>query len=168
MIPAKEVVFIAGNHDQVFKKAPHLIPQGLRAHYLQDRSLSLFGLKIYGTPWQLPFWGSFNLTDKRLEKIYEEIPYDTDILISHGPPFGIHDQVPQELEMPLNTGSLSLRRKLLQVKPKLVVFGHIHCSFGQTLIENTLFANVSLLNNHMQITHAPVEFLLEISSFKLG
>ena len=53
-IPAKEIVGVAGNHDKIFETSPHLIPQGLRWHYLQDNSVKLFDLNIHGTPWQLP------------------------------------------------------------------------------------------------------------------
>jgi Icc-related predicted phosphoesterase len=167
-IPAKEVVAVAGNHDRLFEKDLHLIPKDLRWHYLQDSSIILFGLKIYGTPWQLPFWGAFNLSDKLLETVYEKIPDGIDIVISHGPPFGLFDEVPSYLETPLHTGSLSLRRRLLKVKPKLVVFGHIHCSFGQTNLEDVLFANVSLLNNEMEMVHSPVAFSFEISPLEIN
>ena len=167
-IPAKEIVGVAGNHDKIFETSPHLIPQGLRWHYLQDNSVKLFDLNIHGTPWQLPFYGAFNASDRQLESHYETISNDIDIVISHGPPFGICDQVPSYLDTTHHTGSLSLRRRLLEIKPKLVVFGHIHCSFGQVILEDILFANVSLLNNNMDMVNRPLPFSLEISPLKIN
>ena len=49
-VPAEEVVLVAGNHDQSIEQWG--VPPGLRCHYLQDDLIELFGLKIWGTPWQ--------------------------------------------------------------------------------------------------------------------
>ena len=155
-IPAKEVVAIAGNHDQIFERAPELVPKNLKWHYLQDSFITLYGLTIYGTPWQLPFWGAFNLTEGRLAEIYTKIPTTTDIIISHGPPYGIHDEVPNKI----HTGSTSLLTRTLQIKPKLLLFGHIHNAYGQTTRDGTTFANVSLVNDDLKVAHQPMLFEL--------
>ena len=156
-LPAKEIVAVAGNHDQIFERAQDLVPQNLRWHYLQDSFITLFGLTIYGTPWQLPFWGAFNLSDGRLTEIYKKIPDNTDIIISHAPPFGIHDEVPGK-NSPIHTGSTSLRTRVLQVKPKLCIFGHIHDAYGLTTQDSITFANVSLVNDDLEIAHDPIIF----------
>lgn len=127
---ATHVVGVAGNHDKIFEAKPHLVPSSLKWHYLQDQSIELFGLKIYGTPWQLPFYGAFNMNDKMLVSRYSTIPKSTDIVVSHGPPFGICDEVQSYLDTPYHTGSLALRNKLLEIQPQLVVFGHIHEGYG--------------------------------------
>src|SRR4051794_16941429 len=90
-IPAREVVAVAGNHDWVFARAPHLVPR-LRWHYLEDRGVELFGLRIYGTPWQPRFhnW-AFNLDEPELEFKFNGIPAGTDIVVSHSAPFGFGD-----------------------------------------------------------------------------
>src|SRR5262249_28634493 len=51
-LPARKIVGIAGNHDLVFERAPHLVPRDLPWTYLQDSGLEWEGLKIWGTPWQ--------------------------------------------------------------------------------------------------------------------
>ena len=153
-VPAKKVVAIAGNHDQIFERAPELVPINLRWHYLQDSFITINGLTIYGTPWQLPFWGAFNLSDGRLTEIYKKIPNNTDIIISHGPPFGIHDEVPGK-NSPIHTGSNSLRTRVLQIKPKLCIFGHIHQAYGLSTQDGITFANVSLVNDDLKIAHNP-------------
>lgn len=157
-IPAKEIVGIAGNHDLIFEKAEHLVPHGLRWHYLKDSAIELYGFKIYGTPWQLPFWGAFNLNEEKLAKQYTTIPQDVDILISHGPPHGIFDEVPLHTGGIQHTGSLALRNKVFEIKPKLCVYGHIHCSFGICKLDEIVFANVCLLNDEMEVTNQPVLF----------
>lgn len=166
-VPAKEIVGIAGNHDFIFEKGDQLIPKGLNWHYLKDSSINLFGFKIYGTPWQLPFWGAFNLKEEQLAEKYRDIPKDVDILISHAPPFQIFDGVPlhfstegqQEVQGLLHhTGSPSLRAKVFEIKPKLLICGHIHDAFGRCTIDDIIFANVSLLNDDMEVTNQPILF----------
>src|SRR5579872_5736067 len=94
-IPAKHVVGIAGNHDLVFERAFHLVPTGLRWHYLQHNMIELEGFKIFGMPWIKPIWGAFQRDEVGLEQKYSQIPNDVDIVISHGPPHGIGDLVPR-------------------------------------------------------------------------
>lgn len=166
-IPAKKIVGIAGNHDIIFERAEHLVPTGLGWHYLKDNAIELFGFKIYGTPWQLPFWGAFNLNDEKLKLQYSSIPKDIDIFISHGPPYGILDEVPKIFakgvennirEYKQHVGSVSLRDKIFEIKPKLFVCGHVHCSFGVRLIDGIIFANVCLLDDDMKVANEPVLF----------
>ena len=52
--PADEIVLVAGNHDQSIEAWG--VPDGLRCHYLQDASQELFGLRVWGTPWQPWFY----------------------------------------------------------------------------------------------------------------
>ena len=49
-VAAEEVVLVAGNHDQSIEAWG--LPPGLRCHYLEDERIELFGLKVWGTPWQ--------------------------------------------------------------------------------------------------------------------
>lgn len=158
-VPAKEIVIIAGNHDHIFEKEPALVPKNLKFHYLQDSSITLFGITIYGTPWQLPFWGSFNLSDGRLTEIYKKIPENVDIIISHGPPFGICDAIITE-KSTIHTGSTSLKKRVFAIKPKFCIFGHIHNAYGLTNEEEITFANVSLVNDDLEIVHEPLSFTL--------
>lgn len=155
-VPAKEVVAIAGNHDLIFEQAKSSVPR-LKWHYLEDSAIELFGYKIYGTPWQLPFWGAFNLPEDKLGEKYALAPNDVDIFLSHGPAYGIFDEVPQKKTL-LNTGSKALRQKVFEIKPKLFICGHIHCSVGICQVEGITCANVSLLNNEMRVANPPVVF----------
>ncbi|MBM3192153.1 MAG: hypothetical protein FJZ63_05855 [Chlamydiae bacterium] len=164
-IPAQEVVTVAGNCDYLFEKAPELVPKNLRMHYLENTVLPVRGLVLFGCPWQLPFHGVFNKKEKELEALYAKIPQEVDIVISHGPPFGILDQVKyfsEELgeEVLLHTGSLALRKRLLQLHPQLMVFGHIHGAQGQVDLEGRLCANVALIDEDGDITQKPQSFYL--------
>lgn len=158
-VKACEIVGIAGNHDLIFEGAEHLVPSGLNWHYLKDSTIELSGLKIYGTPWQLPFWGAFNLEEVKLAEKYQNIPKDIDILLSHSPAFGIFDEVPlHDAVNYVHTGSKALLNKALEIKPKLFICGHVHCSTGITKFNDIIFANVALLNDAMEVSHPPVAF----------
>ena len=114
-------------------------------------------LKIYGTPWTKSFKGinkhckAFTCdTEDELREKFNLIPDDTDILISHGPPYGVLDEV-QRYKHHENCGSVALREALDRVKPKINVFGHIHEKGSRTVVykhrgPNTLCINASIVD----------------------
>lgn len=135
------VAAIAGNHDFILRDRPDLV-RYFRWTYLQDSGMTLLGFKVWGTPWQLPFndW-AFNAPEAQLARVWKHIPSDTDILIVHGPPLGYGD-----FSALTNThqGSTSLMVRIREIKPKLVVCGHIHEGYGQYKLDDTLIANVAI------------------------
>jgi Icc-related predicted phosphoesterase len=67
------------------------------------------------------------------------IPPRVDVLITHGPPHGICDMTGRgEL-----AGSATLFDRVLEVKPRLHVFGHIHEAAGRFDHDGTIFLNAS-------------------------
>ena len=94
--PHKHKIFIAGNHDFFFERMPEdyiqsLIPENVI--YLNDSGVTIEGLKIWGSPVQPWFydWAFNRKRGKDIRKHWDLIPTNTDILITHGPPFGILD-----------------------------------------------------------------------------
>jgi Icc-related predicted phosphoesterase len=158
-VPAQKIIGVAGNHDFIWEKAPHLVPK-LPWKYLQDDFTTFQGWKIYGTPWQPRFFDwAFNLDEPDLERRWRHIPDDTDILVSHGPPQGFGDWVSRNEHV----GSPSLAEKIRQIKPRLCVYGHIHPGFGVYSMPEwgTTLANVSILNDRYIWTNMPTEFILD-------
>lgn len=153
--PVKEVVYTPGNHDWIWESAPKSVPKmPSNSHYLQDEWIELFGLKIYGTPWQLPFndW-AFNMPEDRLKWYWENIPEDTDILLCHAPPYGIMDQRGGD---DFSIGSKTLLERVMKIKPKMVVFGHNHNKNGVKVINGIKFINCSLLNEDYKMIREPI------------
>lgn len=145
-VPAKEIVGVAGNHDFVFQNRPDLVPT-LPWHYLQDSGIELFGLHIWGTPWQPVFYDwAFNLAEEQLEQKWEMIPKGTDILLVHGPPHGFGDRNSHDE----HTGSPSLTKRIQELEPRFALCGHIHEARGEYRIGKTLVANVSQLDLQYQ------------------
>jgi predicted phosphodiesterase len=154
-VPARKVIGIAGNHDFLFEQMPALVPKDLPWTYLQDSGTEWEGWKIWGTPWQPWFFDwAFNGDPERLRRQWALIPDDTDILLVHGPPHGYGDGVP-EGERLRRCGCPQLLRRIGQIRPRLVVFGHIHEGRGAWQLGPTLLANVTLLDASYRAVYEP-------------
>jgi len=134
-------IVIAGNHDLSLEKLPgdKLLTN---ATYLMRSSTEFQDLKIYGSPMspKLGGWAFGYERNDRAKRLWEEIPDDTDILLSHGPPLDILDEGGLLIQ-PL--GCADLKRRTLNLKLKLHVFGHIHESHGRQRRNDTIFVNAS-------------------------
>jgi len=157
-------VFIAGNHDFGFQddnqKLRGLLTGYKTIDYLED-DLLMVGedydtmIKIWGTPWQPEFhnW-AFNLPrGEKLKEKWDMIPVDTDILITHGPPFGKLDYVPYDS---VNVGCEELMKRVEEIKPKIHVFGHIHEGYGYVFDGNTHYINAAVLNGRYEFRNKPI------------
>jgi Icc-related predicted phosphoesterase len=157
-------VFIAGNHDFGFQddneKVKGLLTGYKTIEYLQDDLLMVGDdyddmVKIWGSPWQPEFnnW-AFNLPrGEKLKEKWDMIPVNTDILITHGPPFGKLDYVPYDN---VNVGCEELMKRVQEIKPKIHVFGHIHEGYGYVFDGNTHFINAAVLNGRYEYRNKPV------------
>lgn len=128
-IPVRIKLFVAGNHDTaIARKRIDYADMLLRdIIYLENESIEIEGLKIWGSPITPTFgdWSFMKARDKTHE-VWKTIPNDTDIVIVHGPPKGVRDlsyNRQNELEM---CGDLALTKRIFEIKPKLMLFGHIH------------------------------------------
>jgi Icc-related predicted phosphoesterase len=161
-------IFIAGNHDYLFQERATQTLEMLLDHksitYLQDSKTFLGvekNIKVWGSPWQPEFnsW-AFNLkrgSDEIKEK-WAQIPKDTDLLITHGPPFGRLDWVTKDYK---NVGSLELAKRIEIVKPKIHVFGHVHEGYGYTHDGHTHYINASM-TNHQNVDNKPISIIWDV------
>ncbi len=163
-LPHKKKIFIAGNHDWLYEtnnRFAKLITANFKIIYLQDSFIEIEGLKIYGSPWQPRFYDwAFNLNrGPELAEKWELIPLDTDILITHGPPNGILDEVPRKYWIE-NTGCEELRKRVETLaefgKLKVHLFGHIHCGYGQMEKFGVKFVNASNCDEDYNPTQPPI------------
>jgi predicted phosphodiesterase len=145
-ISASKIIGIAGNHDLIFERAPHMVPSDLPWTYLQDAGLEWQGVKIWGTPWQPPFFDwAFNAEPEKIQRQWSLIPPNTDILVVHGPPRGYGDGVPEAGGV-RHSGCPYLLERIQAIQPQLAVFGHIHEGRGAWQLGRTQLANVTLLD----------------------
>lgn len=155
-LPHRNKIFVAGNHDWLFQTNPSAARKLLddKIIYLQDSSIEIENLKIYGAPWQPRFFDwAFNLNRGReMEEKWQLIPIDTDVLITHGPPNGILDQTPQGDF----AGCEELRKRVEEIRPKAHIFGHIHCGYGREEKFGVKFINASNCDEAYEPTNLPI------------
>ena len=80
------------------------------------------------------------VTDRQ-EKFYNNIPSDTDVLITHSPAYGVLD-----FDDNINYGSEKLLAKLQSLNLKAHLFGHIHAQHGIIEKNGTIFSNGAIMN----------------------
>jgi predicted phosphodiesterase len=171
-------IFISGNHDYCFERINKpsykgiynwldylMSPENLSQSdvtYLEDSSFTIetpeFSrpIKFYGSPWQPWFYDwAFNLprNGDELKDKWEQIPMDTDILITHGPAYGYVDKVVGQYE---NLGCELLTERIKEIKPKIHVCGHIHTGYGYTFDGDTHYINASVLNEQYGYSNKPL------------
>lgn len=153
----KYKIVIAGNHDWLFERdnlrAREVVPDNVI--YLEDEEVVIDGIKFYGTPVQKHFcnW-AFNRFEYKLEEHWKAIPDDTDVVITHSPPYSIGDYVPWNRN---NHGSPSLYKEIMErIKPSIHAMGHIHEGYGVKVIENTTFINASVLDGDYMLVNEPI------------
>lgn len=155
--PHKYKIFVAGNHDWLFEtdnRIARLLTAKFNVKYLQDSSTEIEGLKIYGAPWQPRFFDwAFNLNRGReMAEKWNLIPNDTDVLITHGPPFGILDTTPRGD----SAGCEELRKRVEDLRPKLHIFGHIHHGYGTIEKFEVRFVNASVCDETYEPNNPPI------------
>jgi len=154
-------IFIAGNHDFFFEKEKDAIIRKLlpdTVHYLKDEEIIINGIKIWGSPYTPWFyrWAFNKRRGQPLAAHWNNIPADTDILLTHGPVYGILDIVINEQ----HAGDKDLLQKVMEVKPKVHVCGHIHEAYGFVKRGGTKFINACVLNESYELVNKPLVFEL--------
>jgi Icc-related predicted phosphoesterase len=154
-LPHRYKVVIGGNHDHLLAESPDLGRKLLKdAIYLQDESVCIEGIKIYGSPWQPIFntnaCSAFALPrGNAIQKKWDLIPEDTDILITHSPPGGIMDE-----DGGVSHGCSDLLKTVQRIKPKFHIFGHIHNHNGMQRAGCTTFINCNVKDKNGRVRPA--------------
>lgn len=171
-------IFIAGNHDWSFYRKPawlntYINDENLSQSdcvYLEDSEFIIqfpeFSkpIKFYGSPWQPPFMNwAFNAPEEQLNKIWEKIPIDTDILITHGPAYGILDSVIGRYE---HLGSVSLFNHIERIKPRIFISGHIHSGRGIIEKNEIIYINASTATESYEMIKKPIVIDYDFNSNK--
>ncbi len=156
-LPHLHKVLIAGNHDFLAEQNPtlfeSLIPQNVI--YLNDSGCNIGGLRIWGSPISPWFfdWAFNRQRGADIRRHWDLIPLDTEILITHGPPYGILDEVVHDRR---RVGCQDLLTKIESLNLlKINAFGHIHEGYGRHEEGGKLFLNASVLDEHYMLKNAP-------------
>lgn len=176
-LPYRQKVVIAGNHDLTFDlenfrelrdrfrlkaeidaRATKELLTGCT--YLEDSGSFVCGYSVWGSPWTPTFydWG-FNLPiGPEIQAKWNRIPQNTEILLTHGPPYDILDRCSDGFK----AGCPLLAQKVKTVKPLVHLFGHIHEAYGTRTIDETLYINGSNCDLGYRPVQSPIVFDLPI------
>lgn len=160
--PAKHKIYIAGNHDTSHERAPKSIKivndayrQNTGIIYLENSEVVIDGVKFYGSPYQPEFYNwAFNLRrGNPLKANWALIPDDVDILLTHGPAYGVLD----ETDLGEHVGCEDLRERIKELKQlKVHAMGHIHHSYGQTEIDGVKYINSCICTEQYRPDNQPI------------
>ena len=143
-LPYRHKVLVAGNHDACLYGATL---DGLddNVHYLCDSGVEIEGLKFWGVPMFME-----DCKSGHQEQLYAAIPDDTDVLVTHPPPYGILDR-----DGSILYGSRELLEKVRAIRPRLHLFGHIHRAHGTTNDGMTVFSNAAIMDEGYDSLNEP-------------
>ena len=121
-LPHRWKILIPGNHEFFLESDRSRRRLINNAAVLINECVEVAGLKIWGSPVTPLYGGAFGLSSSAdRTRLYAGIPTDVDILVTHGPPFGILDRSPGT---PHHAGCPQLLEAVTRLKPQLHVFGH--------------------------------------------
>jgi len=168
-LPHQHKIFIAGNHeltlDSPNKKARKLLNKyiGDDVHYLYNSEVIIDDVKFYGSP-STPFFYNWAFNFHRGKDIAAEwakIPDDVNVLITHGPPYGILDLVENNIAnmgRDLHQGCKDLSDRISQLKQLRVhVFGHLHTDGGKSAeVDGVIYGNAAICTERYLPYNKPI------------
>lgn len=157
-LPVKQIYFIGGNHDYLLKVSKNIKQHfSDNVHYLKHELVEYKNYKIFGTPYCKIFgnWPFMKPNDE-LEILFNDIPENLDILMTHDPPsLGTVGTILQKSN--INAGNEILSKYILERNPKYVFSGHIHSgNHNIELVNNSNIVNCSILDEYYNITYKPL------------
>lgn len=167
---AGHIISVQGNHElwveKNFLEAKKIAEKACPAvHFIEEGLIEIEGVKIWCSSWT-PWFHSWAYNAARGEQIkrhWDLIPEDTNVLVTHGPPYEILDEV---LRIDGSSsgrfvGCEELLKRVKQIKPDIHIFGHIHCGYGEKHIDGTSFYNASICDEMYCASNAPHVIELE-------
>jgi Icc-related predicted phosphoesterase len=151
--PAKYKISVQGNHElgveKDFQTSKLLAEEWCPGvHFIDEGLVEIDGIKIWCSA-ITPFFcdWAWNRHPNEIQKHWDMISEDTNILITHGPPYGILDQTTYAdgTIRPEHLGCPKLMERIKIVKPDLHFFGHIHHGGGRAVSAfSTTFFNCAI------------------------
>lgn len=161
--PANNIISVQGNHElwveRNFEKAKEIAERVCPGvHFIEEGPIEINGVKFWCsafTPWFYD-WAYNVQRGSEIDEHWKKIPEDTNILITHGPPFDVLDVVYFPDGTPKdNVGCWNLKARIKQIKPDIHIFGHIHNSHGQKHEDGISYFNVCICDE-MYIPSNPI------------
>ncbi len=148
-------ILVAGNHDCIFELIPELMEEECKKRgiiLLNDSGCEIEGVKVWGSPVQPWFcdWAFNRRRGPDIQRHWNLIPKETEILITHGPPHKVRDGVSNSDGSIEHVGCKDLYQKIIQTQVKLHVFGHVHGGRGYAYLDGRTYINASSLDEEYE------------------
>lgn len=160
-LPYKHKIFIAGNHDMCMYGADHIDGLSRNVHYLYNNSVVIDGIKFYGIPMFME-----DCMDGNLDVFINNIPDNTNVLITHMPPKGTCD-LANYGKGPEHRGNATLAELLKKLHPTCHLFGHEHDAYGKTIKENVIYSNACVVDSRYNLINNPTIININHSAYVL-
>lgn len=160
-LPYRHKIFIASNHDMCMYGADHIDGLSRNVHYLYNNSVVIDGIKFYGIPMFME-----DCMDGNLDVFINNIPDDTDVLITHMPPKGTCD-LANYGKGPEHRGNATLAELLKKLHPTCHLFGHEHDAYGKTIKENVIYSNACVVDSRYNLINNPTIININHSAYVL-
>jgi Icc-related predicted phosphoesterase len=155
-LPYRHRLMTLGNHELLFEQKPLLIDSLLDgATVLVNDSVEVEGLKVFGSPTTTHLGTAFGVPRSEARRqLWARVPDDTNVLLVHGPPYGVLDGMAGSDE---HVGDPELLARISELRElRLVVFGHVHAAPGIVERNGVTFVNASMLGSSGSIERAPI------------
>ena len=173
-LPHRHKVVIAGNHDKAVEERPAEARQVFEKNgvtLLLNEEVVIDGVKFWGSPFT-PTFGRWHFMLNRgpmLKQVWDQVPDDVDVLLTHGPAYGHGDLCPPYTTPQRKVaGCLDLLLRIRELyhgsngkHPKVHVYGHIHDGYGATQSDELpamVFVNASTCTERYKPTNPPIIF----------
>jgi Icc-related predicted phosphoesterase len=150
-LPYEHKIFISGNHDMCMYGVENIDGLPDNVHYLCNSGITIDGMKFYGLPMFME-----DYLEGRVKAMFDSVPDDTNILITHQPPYGICDLADYGKGLQ-HQGNRNLAERLKRLYAlRYHLFGHEHSAYGIERYEGVIFSNAALLTPEYEMVRQPI------------
>ena len=175
--PHRYKLVTAGNHDKPIERDAGKMSALFKSHgvtLLINEGCVIGGLKFWASPVTPTFYDWYFMVERgpKIKEVWDKIPADVDVLMTHGPAYGHGDLCPPyRTSCKKVAGCLDLLNRIREVyegsngvHPKVHVFGHIHDGYGMTQSDTfpgMVFVNASTCTERYKPTNQPIVFEID-------
>jgi Icc-related predicted phosphoesterase len=153
-LPHPMKILVPGNHDLLLEASVQVRTSLIsNARVLVNELVVTAGLRIWGSPANDFGPGAFVYPSPQRRQLFEQVPEDLDILITHSPAAFTLDRASAEAE---HCGDYWIQQLVRRVTPRLHVFGHVVNAYGITESSHTISVNACLLGDLGRLEHPPI------------
>ena len=141
--PGQHKILVPGNHDTCVD-----IPIWEGINVLINDELVIKGVKFFGSPYTPIFNNWYYMKpEEELRRMYDTFPTDIEVLITHGPAYGVLDKYDGK-----HIGSKALSDFFIKNYPRYHIFGHNH-EAGHIIQNGTNSYNVAMCNQEYKLIY---------------